>query len=86
MVLSGIATEWTACKQEKGHLVLCPKKLGKESLPDVIGMTPRDAVYILELYGLKVKLVGKGRVSSQSLPAGSKAQKGNQITLTLTNA
>lgn len=86
VTISGTAAEWTACKQEEGHLVLCPKKLGKESLPDVIGMTPRDAVYILELYGLKVKLVGKGRVSSQSLPAGSKAQKGSQITLTLTNA
>lgn len=83
--LAGKAVEWTTCRQEAGRLVLYPKQLGKESLPDVIGMTPRDAVYILESYGLKVKLVGKGRVASQSLPAGSKAKKGHQITLTLSN-
>jgi cell division protein FtsI (penicillin-binding protein 3) len=52
-------------------------------IPDVLGMTLRDAIYILENKGLKVKYNGRGRVSGQSLPEGSKVEKGMYITLNL---
>ena len=34
----------------------------QEAVPDVVGMTPRDAIYLLENKGLKVKTEGSGRV------------------------
>ena len=52
-------------------------------IPDVIGMGARDAVFLLEKRGVKVKLTGRGKVTGQSLPAGHKIQKGEWCVLTL---
>ncbi|MBV6646684.1 MAG: transpeptidase family protein [Cyclobacteriaceae bacterium] len=52
-------------------------------VPDVRGMTLRDALYLLENQGLKVKTEGKGRVKAQSLYPGGKILKGSAIRLTL---
>lgn len=52
-------------------------------IPDVIGMGARDAVYILESRGVKVKLVGCGKVTQQSLEAGHLIKKGEVCNLTL---
>jgi cell division protein FtsI (penicillin-binding protein 3) len=43
-------------------------------IPDVRGMGARDAVYLLESAGVKVKLSGAGKVKRQSVPPGSKAR------------
>ncbi|GEO23768.1 penicillin-binding protein [Cyclobacterium qasimii] len=50
----------------------------KPVVPDVIGMTLRDALYILENKGLRVQFSGTGRVSTQSLTKGT-AYKSDQI-------
>jgi len=52
-------------------------------IPNVIGMGLKDAVYLLENKGLKIAVNGKGRIVSQSLPAGVAFNKGNRITLML---
>lgn len=52
-------------------------------VPDVVGMTIRDAIYLLEKQGLKVSFEGKGKVISQSLLKGSAFVKGNKIHLRL---
>jgi len=52
-------------------------------VPDVYGMTPRDALYLLENAGLKVVMEGKGRVKTQSLSAGKKLNKGETIFIRL---
>ena len=50
---------------------------------DVVGMSIRDAVYVLEKQGLRVSFDGKGKVVSQSIPKGSGFKKGNHIHLKL---
>ena len=52
-------------------------------VPSVIGMGAKDAVYLLESKGLKVNLVGVGKVKSQSIANGTIVKKGQTITLTL---
>ena len=52
-------------------------------VPDVEGMTLRDAIYILENIGLKVSISGNGRVKRQSLGPGVRASKGRTIELEL---
>ncbi len=52
-------------------------------IPNVVGMGLKDAVYMTENKGLKVMVTGKGRVISQSLPAGATFKKGQTITLFL---
>lgn len=52
-------------------------------VPAVVGMTATDANYLLLKQGYRVKMVGHGRVVSQSLSAGTVADKGTIITITL---
>ena len=51
--------------------------------PDVTGMGAKDAVYMLETRGLKVKLHGRGKVKKQSYPAGKEIVKGSECVLVL---
>jgi cell division protein FtsI (penicillin-binding protein 3) len=55
----------------------------KNIMPDVTGSGARDAVYQLERLGLKTHLEGRGKVASQSIPAGNKIHKGQTCILTL---
>ena len=52
-------------------------------IPKVTGMGLKDAVYMLENYGLKVTAAGRGKVMYQSLPAGSNFSKGQTINIQL---
>lgn len=55
----------------------------ENTVPSVVGMGLRDAVYLLESQGLNVKPVGRGAVLKQSVPAGEKIEKGKQIIIEL---
>lgn len=50
-------------------------------MPDVTGMGARDAVYIIEKRGVKVKLVGRGKVVEQSIAPGRMLTKGMVCSL-----
>ncbi len=52
-------------------------------VPDLTGLGAREAVSLAERQGLNVRLHGQGRVKKQSIAAGSKAVKGQTITLEL---
>ena len=52
-------------------------------VPDVLGMAGMDAISLLENAGLKVRLVGNGTVTQQSLAQGATIKNGQQITLNL---
>ncbi len=54
-----------------------------DKVPDVRGMSGMDAVSLLENIGLKVKVDGVGKVSSQSLKKGDYIRKGSTIILKL---
>lgn len=53
----------------------------KNIMPDVSGMGARDAVYIIESRGVRVKIKGRGKVVEQSIPAGKPIKKGMLCTL-----
>ena len=58
-------------------------KIKDKMVPSVIGMGLRDAVYLLESQGMLVKPIGRGSVVKQSIPSGSKFNKGQQIIIEL---
>lgn len=58
-------------------------QLKKGVVPNLIGLSAKDAVFLLENNGLQVKLFGIGSVKKQSLEVGQKFNKGDKITLTL---
>ena len=51
-------------------------KYNGSQVPDVTGMGARDAVYEMERRGLKVQIHGRGKVNSQSIPAGTAVERG----------
>ncbi len=55
----------------------------KGLVPDVTGMGARDAIYLLENAGLRVTMVGAGKVKQQSIPGGSTLIKGATIKIEL---
>lgn len=57
--------------------------ISKDVVPNVVGMSLKDAVFMLENKGLIVKVIGKGSIRNQSIPAGQAVIKGNIITLEL---
>lgn len=75
---------WGSAKREASSVMLTrgPHYEAK-IVPDVIGMGARDAVYILESRGVKVRLSGRGKVTQQSLPAGHIIKKGEVCSLKL---
>lgn len=53
------------------------------AVPNAVGMGLKDAIYKIETAGLKATTSGRGRVVSQSLPAGTAYKKGQNIILFL---
>ena len=59
------------------------QKTSKGIVPNVLGMGARDAVYQLEVRGVKARLRGRGRVKSQSIYAGTAIKQGMVCDLVL---
>ena len=74
---------WGVVKTDSLHNVDIRNVEGQDVMPDVIGMGLKDALYMLESRGLKVRFSGKGTVGSQSIPAGRKIRRGQDVSLIL---
>ena len=58
-------------------------QMKSSTVPDVIGMGARDAVFELERRGLKVMVYGCGKVKTQSIAAGKPVTPGAVCELRL---
>ena len=76
---------WGSSHAAPKAVVLESRSNMQNFVPSVIGMGAKDAVYLLESKGLKVRLVGVGKVRSQSIANGTVAKKGQTITLEMRN-
>lgn len=75
--------DWVTTQRFGNAVKWKDNKVNPQFVPDVTGMTLRDAIYLLETCGLRVNISGKGRVERQSQPPGAKALKGSSITIEL---
>ena len=76
-------TTMASVKKENDQIILSENEIAADRVPDVRGMGARNAVYLLENAGLRVKVKGMGKVRQQSLTPGSKYQPGQTVYLTL---
>ena len=75
---------WGKATHENNTVQLAQTKVyPKGMIPDVLGMGARDAVYMLESRGVRVRLAGRGKVVEQSLPAGHNIKVGEICKLRL---
>jgi len=75
--------QWAVAINKGDKISLEKRYVGKNSVPNVVGMPVNDAVYILENNGLRVELIGSGAVKTQSISAGSRIVRGQKIKLNL---
>jgi len=75
--------EWVRTQTKDNAVLWTTSGLAPGVVPNVYGMTLRDAIYLLENAGLKVNYNGKGRVVEQSQLPGRKILKGSIIKLEL---
>ena len=80
---AGDKTPYAQAVPGTGTIRLTPRPEQARVVPDVRGMGLRDALYLLESAGLKVRIQGKGKVVSQSLAPGGAIGKENTIDIAL---
>ncbi|MDR0429155.1 MAG: transpeptidase family protein [Tannerellaceae bacterium] len=78
-----VKTPWVLAKVGDKSVELEDLEIQEGLTPRVIGMGAKDAIFLLESAGLRVNVVGLGRVVKQSIQPGTKASKGQSITITL---
>lgn len=74
---------WANVNATNRKVTLTPAEMQNDIVPDVTGMSLKDAIFLLETMGLKVSVVGKGTVVKQSTEPGTKITRGLQITIEL---
>jgi len=77
------STAWVNTSSHKHSIEYSNRKINKYSVPSVIGMGAKDAVFLLESLGMKVMLKGKGVVKKQSVEVGARISVGKKITIEL---
>ncbi len=64
-------------------VMLTPNVISNTQMPVLTGMGLKDAVYLCENLGLKVKVKGRGRVIAQSKQNGERIRRGEIVTIQL---
>jgi cell division protein FtsI (penicillin-binding protein 3) len=73
--------DWVATHESGDTVSLTGVKIQPGLVPDVRGMSLRDAIYLLENKGIKVQVSGKGKVLRQSPEHGAKYNEGTIVSL-----
>lgn len=75
-------TKWVQTSHNENRIELHSNNT-EGQVPNVKGMTAKDAVFLIEQQGMSAKINGFGKVVKQSIPAGSPTQPEVVINLTL---
>ncbi len=75
--------DWVVTSSLAGQVQLQQTETENAVVPNVSGMSLRDALYILENKGLKVNFNGKGKVLTQSISPGTPLAPNSTIDLVL---
>lgn len=75
--------EWVTTKTGPSQVELLKRFAGTKTVPNTIGMTAKDAVYLLERTGMIVKIDGFGKVTEQSVKPGTMAYAGGIVEIKL---
>jgi len=66
-----------------GGTLLRERSIPEALVPNVVDMGLKDALYLLESSGIRVKVNGRGTVRQQSVRAGERINKGMEVTLNM---
>lgn len=80
---NNIQSKWVISARKDSVIEYRYRRIKPYQVPNVKGMGLKDALYILENAGLRVRTRGVGVVVGQSLPSGSLFRKGDVIEIKL---
>jgi cell division protein FtsI (penicillin-binding protein 3) len=72
---------WVSTKSEPDGVVASNRLIPRAMVPNVMDMGLKDALYLLESKGLKVKVDGRGTVREQSISPGTVIRGGEVVSL-----
>lgn len=75
--------DWVATRESGDTVRLVGVGVKQGLVPDVRGMSLRDAIYLLENSGLRVRYNGRGKVLRQSPEHGARVNQGSVVSLDL---
>ncbi len=78
-----IKDEWVATRESGDTVRLVGVSIKEGLVPDVRGMSLRDAIFLLENSGLRVKYTGRGKVLRQFPGHGARVNEGSIVSLDL---
>ncbi len=73
---SKVQDDWVNTKADEKEILFQARKQFKNAMPNVIGLTAKDAVYLIEKSGMIATMEGSGKVVQQFPFAGSSIIKG----------
>ncbi|MNE43101.1 PASTA domain protein [compost metagenome] len=76
-------SEWSHVRSSGSNISIVPRKISSTTVPSVVGLTAKDAVYLIERLGMHVYIRGNGKVVKQTIPAGSPVVAGGLMELIL---
>jgi cell division protein FtsI (penicillin-binding protein 3) len=76
-------SEWMITQKQNNRVKMSPKNIAKNTVPNVVGLNAKDAVYLIESKGMSAHIIGFGKVVQQSIPAGKAIFRGGVIELKL---
>ncbi len=76
-------TNWVSASARADTVVFRDREFIQNLVPNVVGMSLKDALYILENAKMEVKFTGKGIVRKQSIRPGLRIEPGQVIVLEL---
>lgn len=77
------SAKWIRASLRDSIVIYREEKVNSNIMPNVTGLSIKDAVFMLENMGLRASFSGFGRVVSQSIPKGQRFSKGQQVVLKL---
>jgi cell division protein FtsI (penicillin-binding protein 3) len=80
---SSLSGKWTYIQRQNDVATARKLQVARHSMPNVKGMGLKDALYMLENMNLKVVAKGMGKVSQQSLAAGTSIAQGQTVYIDL---
>ncbi|MBL4862112.1 MAG: transpeptidase family protein [Crocinitomicaceae bacterium] len=75
--------EWVNTITGANRVEITKRFIGKTTVPNVKGMTAKDAVYLIEQTGMVAKIKGYGKVVEQSISPGETVFTGGVMEITL---
>lgn len=79
------SSDWVATNKTEQAVTIQSRNVEKDAVPNVVGMGLKDALYLLEETGLKVRISGYGTVTKQSILPGTPSVRGGVIEIELRN-